>query len=227
MFDTVILLSGSRDQQYALGRLLETHRPGFTFHGATTLEDLAAIPATALPRARLIAFTTGVIVPADFLAALGHGAYNFHPGPPDYPGWAPAHFALYDGATSFGATAHEMTARVDDGPIVGVEGFVLRQPITLQELEQIAYVRCAYLFWRLSAALARPEPLPRLPLGWSGRKSTKAIYRALCDLPRDISAEELQRRVRAFSDSFRGIPLTLSLHGARFALTPPPLAPTG
>ena len=61
-----------------------------------------------LARARLIAFATPVIVPGRILASLGYGAYNFHPGPPQYPGWAPAHFALYEQANEFGATVHAM-----------------------------------------------------------------------------------------------------------------------
>ena len=50
-----------------------------------TLEELTAIEPHVLRSARLIAFTSGVIVPRPMLGALGHGAYNFHPGPPDYP----------------------------------------------------------------------------------------------------------------------------------------------
>src|SRR5215475_4462948 len=120
---TIILLTGTASQQLALTRLLNEHNPALSIRCVLTLEDLAAIEPEVLGEARLVAFTSGVIVPRSILAALGHGAYNFHPGPPNYPGWAPAHFALYDGARTFGATAHVMAARVDSGPIVGVEPF--------------------------------------------------------------------------------------------------------
>ncbi|VIO76420.1 Methionyl-tRNA formyltransferase [Bradyrhizobium ivorense] len=219
---TIILLTGVASQQFALTELLKAHNPALAFRSAVTAEDLAAIEPELLREARLLAFTTSVIVPGRILAALGHGAYNFHPGPPQYPGWAPAHFALYDGARTFGAIAHLMAERVDSGPIVGVESFIIPDKIGVRGLEQIAYVRLAHLFWRMSRELACDgAPLAELPIAWCGIKSTRQMYRDMCDLPAGIGAAELARRVRAFHDDFRGIPLTVSLHGIRFELATP------
>jgi methionyl-tRNA formyltransferase len=216
---TIILLIGTANQQLALSRLLNEHNPALSIRCALTLEDLNAIEPEVLEDARLIAFTSGVIVPRPLLAALGYGAYNFHPGPPEHPGWAPAHFALYEGARSFGATAHVMTKRVDSGPIVGVESFDIPEGANVRELEQIAFVRLAYLFWRLSRSIAcETGPLPTLPIAWSGTKSTRRMYEKLCNIPSDIEPTELARRIRAFNDDFRAIPLTVTLHGIRFRL---------
>ena len=216
---TIILLTGVADQQFALSALLKAHNPALSFHGAVTAEDLAAIEPEVLHDARLLAFTTGVIVPPKILAALGHGAYNFHPGPPQYPGWAPAHFALYEGSRMFGVTAHVMAERVDSGPIIGVESFIIPDKISVRGLEQMAYVRLAHLYWRMARDLAcDPSPLAELPIAWCGTKSTKQMYREMCELPPGINATELARRVRAFHDDFRGIPLTYSVHGIRFQL---------
>ncbi|MGJ4932339.1 formyltransferase family protein [Bradyrhizobium sp. HKCCYLS2038] len=229
MFDTIILLTGSRDQHLALTALLRAHNSALSFRCVVTLAELEAIECDLLGRSRLLAFTTSVIVPADILSALGHGAYNFHPASPDYPGWAPAHFAMYDGATRFGATAHAMEARVDCGAIVGVETFDVPNGLDVRGLEQMAFVRLAYLFWRMSHDLAcHAGPLPALAVGWSGIRSTKRMYAGMCSMPADIGAAEMQRRIRAFHDDFRGIPLTLTLHGMRFQLqgdAPSPVEP--
>jgi methionyl-tRNA formyltransferase len=216
---TIILLSGTASQQLALVTLLKEHNPALSIRCAVSIEDLNAIGPEVLREARLVAFTSGVIVPRPLLAALGHGAYNFHPGPPEYPGWAPAHFALYEGARRFGATAHVMTKRVDSGPIVGVESFDIPEGANVRDLEQIAFVRLAYLFWRLSRSIAcESGPLPTLPVAWTGTKSTRRMYEKLCDIPSDIEPTELARRIRAFNDDFRAIPLTVTLHGIRFRL---------
>ena len=227
---TIILLTGSIGQQQALSFLLKEYNPALSFRGAVTSDDLAAIEPEVLREARLVAFVSGVIVPEAILKMLGHGAYNFHPGPPHYPGWAPAHFALYDGARIFGATAHEMAAHVDSGPIVGVESFAIPKDASVRELEQMTFVRLAHLFWRMSKRIAcEADPLPTLAIGWSGTKSTKRMYEEFCQIPADISAAELKRRVRAFDDDFRAIPLTVNLHGASFKLAdataPKPEAP--
>src|SRR5262249_48472008 len=122
---TIILLTGTAGQQLALTRLLGEHNPALSFRCVLTLEELTAIEPHVLRSARLIAFTSGVIVPRPMLGALGHSAYNFHPGPPDYPGWAPAHFALYDGARTFAPTAPLMTNPVASGPVSPLPSFVI------------------------------------------------------------------------------------------------------
>jgi methionyl-tRNA formyltransferase len=198
MFDTVILLT-SAVVQPILQSVLSAHNPHLTIISAETLADLNAIEPDTLTRARLIAFVTAVIVPANVLEGLGYGAYNFHPGPPAYPGWAPAHFALYQRAGEFGATAHVMAARVDEGPIVGVEMFSIPPGISVAGLEGMTYARLCYLFWTLARPMATcSERLPELNLLWSGKKSTRHDYATLCDIPLDIQRDELERRIEVF-----------------------------
>ncbi len=94
----------------------------------------------------------------------------------------------------------------------------------MRDLEQIAYIRLGYLFWRKARELAcNGEPLPRLPIGWSGIKSTKQMYRDLCALPSEIDIAELKRRIRAFDDDFRGIPFTITQEGVCYQLDLPAL----
>jgi methionyl-tRNA formyltransferase len=164
MFGAIILLTGTIEQP-VLASDLRLHNPRLTILPVSTSEELAAVEVTILRRARLIAFTTEVIVPQNVLDQLGYGAYNFHPGPPQYPGWAPAHFALHELAKEFGATLHVMVRRVDAGPIVDVELFAVPADITVAGLEELAYAHLAHLFWRSAKTLAScAGPLPELPL---------------------------------------------------------------
>src|SRR6201747_414430 len=149
MFDTIILLAGPAEH-VALPRVLLGHNPLLTVIPAGSCTDLAGLDAGVLERARLIAFVTPEIVPKDILARLGYGAFNFHPGPPDYPGWAPAHFALYERTTEFGATVHVMVERVDAGPIIDVARFPIPSDISVLGLEGLAYGHLAQLFWRMA-----------------------------------------------------------------------------
>jgi methionyl-tRNA formyltransferase len=175
-----------------------------------------------LRRARLIGFVTPVIVPATILTRLGYGAFNFHPGPPNYPGWAPAHFALYNRETDFGATAHFMTERVDAGPIIDVALFPISAGISVFGLEGLAYAHLASLFWRMARSLARdPEPPRPLPLKWGSKKYPRRAYQAMCDIPLDIPKDEVQRRMEVFGDNHFGMSPTINLHGVQFrAVTP-------
>ncbi len=156
------------------------------------------------------------------LNALGFGAYNFHPGPPDYPGWVPAHFAIYDKAGMYGATAHRMAERVDAGGIVDVELFMIPPGTDVARLQEMAFTRLAWLFWRLAPVLAtQREPLVELPIAWTGTRSTSRSFAAMCDMPVDISKEELERRIEVFGDGDYGVDLTVTLHGRKFRYVPP------
>ena len=227
MFDTVILLTGPAERN-VLPSVLRGHNPLLTVVPVETSAELAALSPDLLQRARLVAFVTPVIVPRAVLAQLGYGAFNFHPGPPGYPGWAPAHFALYDQAMEFGATVHGMAEQVDAGPIVEVEVFPIPAGIPVLGLEGLAYAHLALLFWRMAKWLASdPEPPPTRPIKWGTRKYSRRAYRALCEIPLDIPKDELDRRIRVFGGNHFGVQPTITLHGVEFrAVTAPPIQPT-
>ena len=207
-----------------LADALRRYNPALLIVCVTNNDELGNAFDTAGRFDRLVAFCTDTIVPASSLAALGGPAYNFHPAPPDYPGSHPASFAIYDGATRFGATVHEMVERVDAGPIVDVEMFEIPPGIGVLALEDKAGEAAAHLFWRLAPLLADcSKPLPVGPLAWGSRKTTRKGFRAMGELDPGISAEEFERRWRAFGLRDPSI-MQVVLHGRRFALMEPPPA---
>jgi methionyl-tRNA formyltransferase len=221
VFDTIILLTGPVEEG-PLTDVLRGHNPQLDVRAVKSLADLETLSPDLLRRARLIGFVTDVVVPARILKAIGFGAYNFHPGPPHYPGWVPAHFAIYERAEYFGATAHVMAERVDAGPIVGFKMFGIPPNTSVVRLQEMAFVEVARLFWALAPKLAaQREPLAALPIKWSGVKSTRAMYRAMCEIPTDISKDELERRIAVFGDGHFGISPTVTRHGRAFRYAAP------
>jgi hypothetical protein len=99
-------------------------------HAVDSLSSLRSLSRQCGDAARLISFGTDILVPGDVLKRIRYGSYNFHPGPPCYPGWAPASFAIMDDALTFGATAHLMVEKIDAGPIIGTELFPVPPEIT-------------------------------------------------------------------------------------------------
>lgn len=167
---------------------------------ASSVEEIeAAVPKLARP-ARLIAFSTAVVVPGRLLPPFTGGAFNFHPGPPEYPGNRPSAFASYDGVAQFGVTFHRMIAKVDAGEILDCERFPTAGKPTAGALAIEAYQRLARLFLRNATILAQPGmPIPANGEVWSGRKTSMADYEEMCRVPRGTDPAELSRRLRAFS----------------------------
>ena len=186
---------------------------------ATTLADLENALGPVPKNIRVISFGSGVIVPAAILAALPGPAYNFHPGPPNYPGIFPSVFALYDGAARFGVTLHEMAAQVDSGPIVAVETFAVPKDCDRLALDTTTFAALLNLMEKFAPALADvATPLPRIAQAWSGTRRSHKHFDAFCHLPEDATPEEFERRLRAAGEGPEHA-LTITRFGRTFRLT--------
>lgn len=198
---SIITLSGSREAPF-FEEFLLARNPMLNIFAAHNREDLAAAIDRTGGAARLIAFLTDVIVPARLLAQLSTTPYNIHPGPPEYPGSHPESFAIWEKAETFGVTAHEMTQRVDDGPIVAVGRFPMPRAPERDVLSDLTYSKAIEVFAVVAAHCAESnDSMPRMTVRWSGVKRTRSQFRALCDAARLMTGEDADRLNRACGDA--------------------------
>ena len=144
------------------------------------IAELDAFTQKADADMRLISFCTGDIVPADVIERLNGNCFNFHPGPPDRPGYMPAPFALRDKAENYGVTFHFMKPKVDTGAIIEAVRFDMPEEKTQEALELAAYKAL------LKLVIERIKQLVDVnfvftPSGdeWSGNKTTRKDLDAL------------------------------------------------
>ena len=202
MTDQIILLTGELEGPY-LARLLWEHNPELDIAHAQTLPELLEVShnpeAKPYTNRRLIAFITGVIVPLDILNLMNGPSYNFHPGPPDYPGTHPSCFAIYRGVQKFGATVHIMEKKVDSGKIIDVESFSVEENLKYIDLEALVYQASLRQFSRLAPQLAlADEALDVSDYEWSGTRTTHRDIEDMKKIVADLSEEEIFLRYRAF-----------------------------
>lgn len=202
MSDSIILLTSSEESPFLIDKLRK-QMPEIEIEAVSDRDGLWQVSQQAREqtdhRLRLIAFCTNVIVPAEVLNGLTCGAYNFHPGSPDYPGVHAASFAIYDQVSTFGATAHEMEAAVDSGAIVGVEEFSVPMGSRFLDLEVLTYQHLISLFDRLLPQLVNLEaPLPHLDVTWGAKKRTQRNFEQMRDVSADMDENEIRLRWRAF-----------------------------
>ena len=110
------------------------------------------------------------IVPAPLLARAAL-ALNFHPGPPEYPGYGCNNFAIYEGAREYGVTCHHMAPRVDTGAIVEVLRFPVLDSDNAGTLLARAYDFQLVLFYGVLGRIIRGEVLPVSSETWADSPS--------------------------------------------------------
>ena len=186
---SVILITEQIDEQNLLSEHLRFYNPTLRMISVSKREHLDALRFCDLSPSRIVGFCTDIVVPSRVLDAIGVGAYNFHPGPPDYPGWGPATFAIRDGVRRYGATAHVMAPKVDDGEIVGTNMFDVPAGITLPALECMAYAALLQLFVHFAPHLATNDnPLPSIQAKWGARRCTRRAAAAIRDMSASLPA---------------------------------------
>ncbi len=169
------------------------------------------------PQPILIGYGTGDVVPAEVLVRFAR-AYNFHAASPDYPGRDPHHFAIYDGARNYGATAHVMTERVDEGAIVGVEQFEIPADCTPVKLLGLANDVMRVLFAKLAPKMLKDSSLPRIAgKAWAKQKTNRSQFKDMCAVSPLIGATEFDRRFAAFDGDIYDN-LMVKLHGYNFRI---------
>ncbi len=199
----IILLTGEAEAS-ALTPLLTKANPSCDVVHASSHNDLLTLSRDKVVGSRLIAFCSPVIVPKSVLDDMDCGSFNFHPGPPTYPGRYPSVFALYEDAVEFGVTVHHMAPKVDEGPIVAVKLFAIPQDCDLEALDTLAFKALIDMFQKLAVPLAQnATPLPSRAISWSGSKRAKADCDALCCAGPSLPADELVRRKRACGPHFQ------------------------
>lgn len=202
MSDPILILADSVDGSY-LRQILIDLEPNRQVDVAQNTSSLIQFNQTDTYQKalnpRLIGFCTNVIVAPQILDDFRGGCYNFHPGPPDYPGSNAASFAIYDEAQTYGVTAHEMAARVDSGAIVGTVQFAVPSVCRFLDLEILAYQNLCALFETLAPELTQTtQPLVHLDTQWGTNKRTRRDFEEMQQVTEGMSEAEIRLRWRAF-----------------------------
>ena len=71
----------------------------------------------------LISFLNSMYINKSVRKKIKINSFNFHPGPPEYPGFGCYNFALLDQVNFYGSTIHVINDKFDSGKIVNVKKF--------------------------------------------------------------------------------------------------------
>ncbi len=144
----------------------------------------------------IISYLSRWIVPADLLKQAKF-AINFHPGPPEYPGYGCNNFAIYEAAKDYGVCCHHMAPRVDTGAIIAVRHFPVLPSDDAGTLLARAYDYQLVMFYEVVARIIRGEELPASRERWTREPFTRRQFDALGRITAGMTQDEVARRMRA------------------------------
>ena len=127
------------------------------------------------------------------------GCLNFHPAPlPDFRGVGGYNFAIYEGLSQWGVSAHFVDESFDTGDIIKVDRFGIdAEKETAFSLEQKTQIHLLSNFKDIVSMVLSGKDLSRTPQG-EGRYISKAEFESLRRITSKDSAEEISRKFRAF-----------------------------
>jgi len=198
----VILLSSDSEASF-LKKALAPHIKNCTIAIAHNISQLDTI---AQKGDRLISFLSPFIVPEKILKRLQYNCYNFHPASPDYPGYQPASFAIYENKMNFGATFHQMFKKIDSGPIIKVNYFKIKKEWNYIDLSKESFIASVKLFIELAPLIANINfSFKENGKEWGHNKYTSKDYDTKRCIPSDTSFVEIERRFKAFEGIFSSL----------------------
>jgi methionyl-tRNA formyltransferase len=140
----------------------------------------------------ILSFVCPWILPATVLAHAGL-AINFHPAPPEHPGFAPYSWALYAGDVNYGITVHHMVPRVDTGLIIRVERFPIDPSQSVYQLQQLTMHHLLTALDEMTIADFYVSSGDE----WTRTPRTRQDFEVLRHVRHEMGEREINRRIRA------------------------------
>lgn len=162
----------------------------------------------------VVSYQSRWIIP-EWMLRRAKCAINFHPGPPEYRGVGCVNFALYEGAPTYGATAHFMTTAVDCGPIIASSRFRVLAADTVASVLERTYEAQLALFYDVMSRVL-DGTVKASGEEWRGPVRTRKELDALATIGASMGEDEVRRRARA--TTFGDWKPHIEIGGATFAI---------
>ena len=180
-------------KSFALERGLDVYQPA-SLRRSEVGEELASLRPDAI-----VVAAYGKFLPTNVLSIPPHGCLNVHPSLlPRYRGPSPVATAILEGETSTGTTIILLDEGMDSGPILAGREADIGPEATTQGLTPQLFQIGGELLKEVLPPWTRGE-IPPQPQDESKATFTKMLEREDGEAHWELPAEELERRLRAFT----------------------------
>ena len=148
----------------------------------------------------LISFLNAVYIDKSVRKKIKINSFNFHPGPPEYPGYGCYNFALLDKVNFYGSTIHIINDKFDNGKILAVNRFeVSYKKLNLDKLIAMTHRSIIKQAKNFIKDILENKLKINVKFKWKKKAFTKKEFEIAREIKINDSKENVLKKIKAFS----------------------------
>ena len=148
----------------------------------------------------LISFLNSKYINKSVRKKIKINSFNFHPGPPEYPGFGCYNFALLDKTNYYGSTVHIINDKFDNGKILNVNKFkVSYKKLNLEKLIDMTHRNIIKQARHFINDILNKELKINGKFKWKKKAFTKKEFEIAREIKLNDSKTNILKKIKAFS----------------------------
>lgn len=148
----------------------------------------------------LISFLNTLYIDKNVRRKIKIKSFNFHPGPPEYPGFGCYNFALLDKVNSYGSTIHIINDKFDNGEIMDVKRFnISYKKYDLEKLIKKTHENILLQAKLFIINIYKKKPITKRKFKWTKKAYTKKEFEIARQIKLNDSKAKILKKIKAFS----------------------------
>ena len=148
----------------------------------------------------LISFLNSMYINKSVRKKIKINSFNFHPGPPEYPGFGCYNFAMLDKVNFYGSTVHIINDKFDSGKIINVKKFKFSyKKFNLEKLIRKTHENVIKQAKDFINDIQNKKLKIEGNLKWKKKAYTKKEFEAAREIKLNDTRKNILKKIKAFS----------------------------
>ena len=148
----------------------------------------------------LISFLNSMYIDKSVREKIKINSFNFHPGPPKYPGFGCYNFALLDNVNFYGSTVHMINDKFDNGKIVNFNKFKISyEKLDLEKLISMTHRNIIKQAKDFINDILNKKLKIKSNFKWKRKAYTKREFEIAREIKLNDSKANVLKKIKAFS----------------------------
>ncbi len=148
----------------------------------------------------LISFLNTIFITKNVRKKIRIDSFNFHPGPPEYPGFGCYNFALLDKVKFYGSTIHIINDKFDNGKIIDFHKFnIIYKRVNLEKLINLTHKNITKQAKKFIQDLLNKKFKIQKKIKWKRKAFTKKEFERAREIKLYDTRKDVLKKIKAFS----------------------------